>query len=118
MIIEAQRDESHQSNCNRLNSVVNAVTSYLVEKEMFALQVMRQITGGEAIQATEYTCFGRVTEFQYGAELGNAFRGNNPIKYLRSFGMVESYYKFPVGVKFFIQTLKIDKQRRMSKYFK
>ncbi|KAJ4434150.1 hypothetical protein ANN_16470 [Periplaneta americana] len=42
--------------------------------------------GGEAIKSTEYTGFGRVTEFKYGAELGNAFRGNNPIKYLVNFG--------------------------------
>ncbi|XP_069700676.1 alpha-amylase-like [Periplaneta americana] len=42
--------------------------------------------GGEAIKGSEYTGFGRVTEFKYGAELGNAFRGNNPIKYLVNFG--------------------------------
>ncbi|XP_066993781.2 alpha-amylase [Anabrus simplex] len=42
--------------------------------------------GGEAVKKTEYTGFGTVTEFKYGAELGNAFRGNNPIKYLKNFG--------------------------------
>jgi hypothetical protein len=48
-----------------------------------------------------------VTEFKYGAELGNAFLGNNPIKYLQNFGMLETYYNFPVGVKLFIETLTI-----------
>ncbi|GFG37751.1 hypothetical protein Cfor_05293 [Coptotermes formosanus] len=42
--------------------------------------------GGEAISSSEYTAFGRVTEFKYGAELGNAFRGNNAIKWLINFG--------------------------------
>jgi alpha-amylase len=43
-------------------------------------------SGYEAVSASEYTAFGRVTEFKYGAELGNALRGNNPIKYLHNFG--------------------------------
>ncbi|KDR18093.1 hypothetical protein L798_07788, partial [Zootermopsis nevadensis] len=42
--------------------------------------------GGEAIHNTDYTGFGRITEFKYSAEIGNAFRGNNPIKYLWNFG--------------------------------
>jgi hypothetical protein len=42
--------------------------------------------GGEGIHTSEYTGFGRVTEFKYSAEIGNAFRGNNPIKYLNNFG--------------------------------
>ena len=43
MIIAAQRDDSHQSNCNLLNSVVNVVTRDLFENELFALQVMGQL---------------------------------------------------------------------------
>ena len=43
MIIAAKRDDSHQSNCNRLTSCVNAVARDLVENEMFALQVTRQL---------------------------------------------------------------------------
>ncbi|XP_046391056.1 alpha-amylase 4N-like [Ischnura elegans] len=42
--------------------------------------------GGEAISAREYLYIGRVTEFKYGAKLGEAFRGDNPIKYLSNFG--------------------------------
>nr|AGJ52072.1 alpha-amylase KME1 [Reticulitermes speratus] len=42
--------------------------------------------GGEAVKSSEYTGLGRVTEFKYGARLGSAFRGNDPIKYLKSFG--------------------------------
>jgi hypothetical protein len=45
------------------------------------------VAGWEAIKATEYTGLGRVTEFKYGKELGNAFRGRNAIRWLRNFGM-------------------------------
>jgi alpha-amylase len=47
--------------------------------------------GSEAIKSSEYTGFGRVTEFKYSAEIGNAFRGNNPIKYLTNFGKISFY---------------------------
>ena len=43
MITAAQRDDSHQSNCNLLNSVVNVVTRDLFENELFALQVVGQL---------------------------------------------------------------------------
>jgi len=46
--------------------------------------------GNEAVTASEYTDLGRVTEYRYGAELSNAFRGNKPIKYLKNFGMYKS----------------------------
>jgi len=52
-----------------------------------------------------------VIEYKYGWELGNSFRGNNAIKWLRNFGMLEKYHKFPVGVKLFIESLTIEKQR-------
>ncbi|KAJ8925514.1 hypothetical protein NQ315_009353 [Exocentrus adspersus] len=42
--------------------------------------------GGEAISKDEYTGFGTVLEFKYGTELGNAFQGNNPLKYLKNWG--------------------------------
>ena len=51
-------------------------------------------TGGEAITGTEYTGLGRVEEYKYGYELSNAFRGNNPIKYLQNFGMSKMYSSF------------------------
>ena len=43
MITAAQQDDSHQSNSNRLKSGVNDFTRDLVENELFALQVMRQL---------------------------------------------------------------------------
>ena len=43
-------------------------------------------TGGEAIKSTEYTGFGAVTEFKYSRDIGDAFRGNNAIKWLANFG--------------------------------
>jgi hypothetical protein len=53
----------------------------------FGLKRTVCFAGGEPIKSSEYTCFGRVTEFKYGAEIGKAFRGYNPIKFLQSFGM-------------------------------
>jgi len=50
-----------------------------------------------------------VTEFKYGAELGKAFRGKNPIKYLKNFGMSKTYSKFPISVKLFIVILRTDR---------
>lgn len=42
--------------------------------------------GGEAISATEYFPFSSVTEFRYSNEISNAFRGNNALRWLRTFG--------------------------------
>nr|XP_053637375.1 pancreatic alpha-amylase-like isoform X1 [Cherax quadricarinatus]XP_053637376.1 pancreatic alpha-amylase-like isoform X1 [Cherax quadricarinatus] len=42
--------------------------------------------GGEAITKKEYTSIGRVTEFKYGKFLGEAFRGQNQLRWLRNFG--------------------------------
>jgi alpha-amylase len=50
------------------------------------------VTGGEGIHTSDYTGFGRVTEFKYSAEIGNAFRGNNPIKYLNNFGKISFFF--------------------------
>jgi alpha-amylase len=50
------------------------------------------VAGGEAIHSTDYTGFGRITEFKYSAEIGNAFRGNNPIKYLNNFGKFTLFF--------------------------
>jgi hypothetical protein len=49
------------------------------------------VAGGEGIHTSDYTGFGRVTEFKYSAEIGNAFRGNNPIKYLNNFGNISFF---------------------------
>ncbi|PSN47156.1 hypothetical protein C0J52_13505 [Blattella germanica] len=69
------------------NKVKNLNTSHGFPnntRPFFFQEVIDQ--GGEGIHATEYTEFGRVTEFKYGRELGNAFRGNNAIKWLKNFG--------------------------------
>ncbi|XP_063363915.1 alpha-amylase 4N-like [Cydia amplana] len=42
--------------------------------------------GNEAIQPNEYTSLGDVTEFRVGSELKNCFRGQNPLKWLVSWG--------------------------------
>lgn len=42
--------------------------------------------GGEAISKYEYNGFGAVTEFKFGNELSNGFRGRNPLKYFFNFG--------------------------------
>jgi len=42
--------------------------------------------GGEPIKGSDYFSLGRVTEFKYGKFLGEAFRGQNQLKYLNNFG--------------------------------
>lgn len=42
--------------------------------------------GGEAISRDEYTPIGAVTEFKVGLELSNAFRGNNQLRWLSTWG--------------------------------
>ncbi|XP_069361424.1 alpha-amylase 2-like isoform X2 [Maniola hyperantus] len=42
--------------------------------------------GGEAISRDEYTPLAAVTEFRVGMDLSNAFRGNNALKWLQSWG--------------------------------
>ncbi|VVC86930.1 unnamed protein product [Leptidea sinapis] len=42
--------------------------------------------GGEAISRDEYTPLAAVTEFKAGAELSNAFRGNNQLRWLQTWG--------------------------------
>jgi hypothetical protein len=57
--------------------------------------------GGEAISSSEYTDFGRVTEFRFGAGLGNVFRGNIPIKNLQNFGMLKRTVSFQEFYNFY-----------------
>jgi hypothetical protein len=73
----------------------------------FVLKQTVCFSGGEAIKSSEYTDFGRVTEFKYGTELGKVFRGKNPIKYLKNFGMSKTYSKLPIRVKLFIDFLQM-----------
>lgn len=42
--------------------------------------------GGEAVKKGEYTSLGRVIEFTFGIVLGNIFRGNEPLKFLKNWG--------------------------------
>ncbi|XP_071485033.1 alpha-amylase-like [Diadema antillarum] len=42
--------------------------------------------GGEPITASEYTPYGRVTEFKYGLRLGEGIGGSNSMKYFSNFG--------------------------------
>lgn len=56
--------------------------------------------GGEPIKATDYDHLGRVTEFRYGLELGNAFRGGNQLKYLSNFGEGWGFLSSGVAVAF------------------
>ena len=42
--------------------------------------------GGEAISSSEYYGLGRVTEFNYGMYVTQAFKGLNQLKYLKNFG--------------------------------
>ncbi|XP_011263078.2 alpha-amylase 1 isoform X2 [Camponotus floridanus] len=42
--------------------------------------------GNEAVSKYEYVGFGTVTEFRYGSEISNAFRGNNLLKWFVNWG--------------------------------
>lgn len=42
--------------------------------------------GGEGISKYEYADLGAITEFRYSSEIGRAFGGKNPLKWLRNFG--------------------------------
>jgi hypothetical protein len=57
-----------------------------------------------------------VTEFKYGAELGGAFRGKNPIKYLQNFGMSKMNSKFPMSLEILIFIFTRDKEIRTAKH--
>ncbi|KAK7790983.1 hypothetical protein R5R35_005217 [Gryllus longicercus] len=52
----------------------------------FFFQEVIDQTGSEAVHNYEYTSFGVVTEFRYGKELSNCFKGNNAIKWLVNWG--------------------------------
>jgi len=69
---------------SQLNNL-NTAHSFAAGSRPFIYQDVIDFGDG-AIRATEYTDLGRVEEYKYGYELSNAFRGNNPIKYLRNFG--------------------------------
>lgn len=43
--------------------------------------------GGDVITREEYTHLGTVTEFRFSAEIGNAFRGGNDLRWLFNFGV-------------------------------
>lgn len=51
----------------------------------FAVLTM-SLLGSDPVYNTDYTSFGRVCEFKYGAELAPCFKGNNPLKYLSNWG--------------------------------
>jgi len=80
MITAAQRMTVIRVNVFDLSQVL------MLSQEIWFKQTVC-FAGGEAVTALEYTTLGRVTEYKYGAELSNAFRGNNPIRYLQNFGM-------------------------------
>ncbi|XP_075237093.1 alpha-amylase 1-like [Lycorma delicatula] len=42
--------------------------------------------GGEAVHSSEYTSFGRVTDFKYGSNLGRLFRGKAKLNSLKTWG--------------------------------
>ncbi|GLH05680.1 Alpha-amylase-related protein [Gryllus bimaculatus] len=60
--------------------------SYVREKIIDFLNALVDHAGTEAVHNYEYTSFGVVTEFRYGKELSNCFKGNNAIKWLVNWG--------------------------------
>lgn len=46
------------------------------------------VLGDGSIHGITYTPLGLVTDFKYGQELSRAFKGNNPLKWFKNFGML------------------------------
>lgn len=69
---------------NRLNNL-NTRHGFPSGARPFIFQEVIDL-GGEAVSASEYTGLGTITEFKYGMELSNAFRGNNALRWLSNWG--------------------------------
>nr|AAP97393.1 alpha-amylase 2 [Diatraea saccharalis] len=69
---------------NRLNNL-NTAHGFPANARPYIYQEVIDY-GGEAISRDEYTPIGAVTEFKVGMELSRAFRGNNQLKWLESWG--------------------------------
>lgn len=65
---------------------LNTSHGFSANSKPFIFQEVIQFSDNEAIQASEYFSLGRVTEFKYGMELGNVFRGNNQLRWLYNWG--------------------------------
>jgi hypothetical protein len=98
MIMAAQRNDSHQNNCNRLSPYINVVTRNLFENELFALQVMSQLKQQIIRILVEWKNTDTGQNWEMLSE------ETNPIKYLQNFGMSVTYCKCPVSVKILIET--------------
>nr|AAL92553.1 alpha-amylase [Bibio marci] len=64
---------------------LNTAHGFSVNSRPFIFQEVIDL-GGEPISKFEYNHLGVVTEFKFSAEIGNAFRGNNALKWLINWG--------------------------------
>lgn len=86
---------------NIFNRLKNLNTNYGFAPNSRAFITQEVIDlGGEAISKSEYTHLGTVTEFRYSAEIGRAFRGGNPLKWLYNFGTAWGFLSSNLALTF------------------
>lgn len=69
----------------RLNNL-NTSHGFAPNSRPFIFQEVIDLSDSEPIRGEQYFDLGRVTEFRFGRELGNAFRGNNQLRWLVNWG--------------------------------
>jgi hypothetical protein len=57
------------------------------------------VAGNEAVKRAEYSSLGRVTEFNYGSYLGQAFSGIFPTNHLYNFGKLQGFLQHLTGAQ-------------------
>jgi len=82
----------------RLNNL-NTNYGFAANSRPFITQEVIDL-GGEAISKNEYTHLGTVTEFRFSAEIGRAFRGGNPLKWLYNFGPAWGFLESHLALTF------------------
>lgn len=81
MILCFSRPDDLKAIFNRLHNL-NTSFGFAENSKAFIVQEVIDL-GGEAISKYEYTNLGVVTEFKFSNEIGNAFNGNNQLKWLK-----------------------------------
>lgn len=66
---------------NRLH-YLNTSHGFPSNSRSFIIQEVIDL-GGEGVSKYEYTQLGTITEFKFSNEIGRAFRGYNPLKWLK-----------------------------------
>ncbi|XP_015436969.1 PREDICTED: alpha-amylase 2-like [Dufourea novaeangliae] len=65
---------------------LNVQHGFPPNSQPFIYQEVIDYNGGEAVKKFDYDKLGAVTEFKFGSELSNSFRGNNQLKWFVNWG--------------------------------